>query len=579
MKKDSSTLKRVLKYIGRQKYLLPVSIFFALLSVAVTLFIPYLIGRAIDLIVSQGNVDTKKIVNILLVATVFIGLGALSQWLLSVINNKITYRVLSDVRRDAFNKLSSLPLSYIDRTPSGDVLSRITADSEQLADGLLVGFTQLFTGILTIIGTLCMLLVIDYRVALAVVILTPLSLLVARFIANRSHALFLEQSKANAKCTAFINERLEGQKIIKAFSAEDETVSEFEKLNDEATKISTNAVFFSSLVNPTTRFVNSIVYAATALFGSLIAIFGGGTLLIGELSCLLAYANQYTKPFNEISGVVAEFQGALASASRVFALMDEKEEETDEGKLEIGCAVGEVSFKDVSFSYTAEKPLLKNISFEALAGKRVAIVGPTGSGKTTLINLLMRFYDVDEGEISLDGADIRNITRRSLRKSYGMVLQDTWFQSGTVRELISLSKPESTDEEIVAAAKAAHADGFIKRLPNGYDTKIGKGGVLLSKGQGQLLSIARIILKLPPVLILDEATSNIDTRTEMKINSAFLSMMEGRTSFIVAHRLSTIRNADLILVMKDGNIVETGTHKTLIEKRGFYYELLMAARK
>ena len=579
MKKKQNTLSRVITYIGKYKYLLPVSIFFALLIVAVNLLVPYLIGEAIDLIVSRGNVDIVKITEILLYTVLLIGCGALSQWLLSVINNRITYRVLSEVRRDAFNKLSRLPISYLDRTPNGDVLSRITADSEQLADGLLLGFTQMFTGILTIVGTLCMLLVIDYRVALTVVILTPLSLLVARFIANRSHSLFVEQSKAKAKSTAFINERLEGQKIIKSFAAEDETLSEFEKINDEAAKISTNAVFFSSLVNPTTRFVNSIVYAATALFGSLIAIFGGGTLLIGELSCLLAYANQYTKPFNEISGVVAEFQNALASASRVFALMDESEEESDEGKLEIGRAVGEVSFKDVSFSYTAEKPLLKNISLEALAGKRVAIVGPTGSGKTTLINLLMRFYDVDGGVISLDGEDIRNITRHSLRANYGMVLQDTWFQSGTVKELISLSKPDATDEEIVAAAKAAHADGFIKRLPNGYDTLVGDGGVELSQGQGQLLSIARIMLKLPPVLILDEATSNIDTRTEMKINSAFLSMMKGRTSFIVAHRLSTIRNADLILVMRDGNIVETGTHKTLIEKRGFYYELLMAAKK
>lgn len=580
MKDKNSTLKRVLLYIGKYKYLLPVSIFFALLSVAVTLFVPFLIGRAIDLTVGKGNVDFEKIIPILIFSAVLVGIGALSQWLMSLINNRITYRVAMDVRRDAFSKLQKLPISYIDKTPHGDTLNRITADTEQFADGLLLGFTQLFTGILTILGTLVMLWVIDLRVAVVVAVLTPMSLFAAKFIASSVHKLFVKQSEAKAESTAFVNEILEGQKTVKAFSAEDETLEKYEKINGHLTDVSTKSIFFSSLVNPSTRFLNSIVYGAVALVGSLIAISeGGGELLIGELSCLLAYANQYTKPFNEISGVIAEFQNSLASASRVFMLIDETEEVSDEGLTELTGADGNVSFSDVCFSYTEEKPLLTGISLDVTEGKHVAIVGPTGCGKTTLINLLMRFYDVRRGKITLDGHDIRDVTRHSLRNNYGMVLQDTWLNAGRVSDIIRLGKPDASEEEIVAAAKSAHAHSFIKRLPNGYDTYIGENGQGLSQGQKQLLSIARVMINIPPILILDEATSNIDTRTEMKINSAFKAMTKGRTSFIVAHRLSTIMNADLILVMNKGNIVEMGTHKELISKKGFYYGLLQSSRK
>ena len=581
MKKKQNTLSRVITYIGKYKYLLPVSIFFALLIVAVNLLVPYLIGEAIDLIVGKGNVDLDGVSRYLFFAVLLILLGALSQWIMSAINNSITYRVAKDLRADAFNKLQRLPFSYIDRTPHGDTLSRITNDTEQLSEGLLLGFTQMFTGILTIIGTLVMLIAINFKVALVVVLLTPLSLFIAKFIASRTHRFFVMQSKAKADNTAFVNEILEGQKVVKAFSHEDEAIRDFSKINDNLEKCSLNAIFFSSLTNPTTRFVNNIVYAAVALVGATIATGNfGGAVLIGELSCLLAYANQYTKPFNEISGVIAEFQNSLASAGRVFQLIDEEEEIPDgENSLALDAPKGNIIFDGVHFSYSKEKPLLENISIDVESGKRVAIVGPTGSGKTTLINLLMRFYDVNRGQILLDGANIKNIKRSSLRKNFGMVLQDTWLGVGTVRDIIRLSKPGASDDEVILAAKAAHAHSFIKRLPSSYDTFIGEDGGGLSQGQKQLLCIARVMLCLPPMVILDEATSSIDTRTELKINDAFSKMMQGRTSFIVAHRLSTIEKADIILVMKGGNIVEQGTHESLMKLGGFYYELHSAARK
>jgi ATP-binding cassette subfamily B protein len=576
----NKTLNRVLSYVGKYKYLLPVSIFFALTSVIATLFIPLLIGRAIDFIVGKGDVDFEKIVPILFCVLALIGIGALSTWLMSVINNRITYKVSMDVKNDAFEKIRRLPTSYLDNTQSGDILNRITSDTEQLSEGLLLGFTQLFTGVLTIVGTLAMLVIIDWRVAAAVFILTPLSLFVSRFIAKRVHNLFVKQSKAKAENTSYINEMIREAKLVRAFSYEREASEKFSEKNGRLTKISTNAIFFSSLVNPSTRFVNSIVYAACALIGSFLAIgASGGAILIGELSSLLAYANQYTKPFNEISGVIAEFQGSLASAERVFQLLDEKEETESADACEITDVKGDIKFTDVYFSYTPEKPLLTGINLSVFAGKRVAIVGPTGCGKTTLINLLMRFYDVSSGEISLDGKAINEIKRKSLRRSYGMVLQDTWLSSGTVADIIAMGKPNALREEITEAARLSHADGFIKRLPNGYDTYIGEGGIELSAGQKQLLSIARVMINIPPMLILDEATSNIDTRTEMKINAAFSKMMEGRTSFIVAHRLSTIINSDIILVMNDGNIVESGTHSELIALGGFYSQLYNSSQK
>ena len=573
MKKN--TLKRVLSYIGRYKYLLPVSLLFAVISVFVTLCVPYLIGEAIDLIIGPMDVDLERITTILTAVVLLIGVGALSSWIMSTINNSITYRVARDVRADAFNKIQRLPFSYIDTTPHGDTINRITNDTEQFSEGLLLGFTQLFTGILTIIGTLAMLVVIDYRIAIVVAVLTPLSLFCARFIANRTHKLFVMQSKAKAESTAFINEILEGEKVVKTLSHEDEAVSDFELINEKLTKCSLRAIFYSSLTNPTTRFVNNTVYAVVALVGAILAIGSGeGALLVGELSCLLAYANQYTKPFNEISGVVAEFQNALASAGRVFELIDESEEKADgENAITLENVEGKIEFSGVNFSYTEKRPLLENINLTVKPGQKVAIVGPTGSGKTTLINLIMRFYDVNSGAILLDGQDIRDLTRNSLRRSFGMVLQDTWLGTGTVRDIIKIGYPDASDNEVVAAAKSAHAHSFIKRLPLGYDTYIDESGGGLSQGQKQLLAITRVMLNIPPMLILDEATSSIDTRTEIKINDAFMKMMQGRTSFIVAHRLSTIKNADIILVMKDGNIVESGNHSELLERNGFYREL------
>ena len=577
------TMKKVLGYIGKYRLLLPVSIFLALVSVALTLYVPTLIGEAIDLIArvhepESGSID--RIVSVLLEAGILIVVTAVAQWLMSTINNKISFGVVRDIRNDAFKKIETLPLSYIDKKAHGDVVSRVINDADQFAEGLLIGFTQLFTGILTIVGTLAFMIYLNWVVAIVVFVLTPLSLFIARFIASRTYSMFRERSEYEGKATAYINEIVGNEKVVKAFSAESKTLEGFAKINAGLEKASLKAIFFSSLTNPTTRFVNSVVYAAVALAGALMAIpsINSGAVIalvsVGELACLLSYANQYTKPFNEISGVMAEFQNSLACASRVFELIEEESEIPDKNDaVTLTDVEGSVSLRDVAFSYTPEKPLIEGLNLEVSPGMRVAIVGPTGCGKTTLINLLMRFYDVNSGAISVEGEDIRDVSRESLRASYGMVLQDTWLRSGTVKENIAMAKPDATDEEIVAAAKAAHAHSFIKRLKNGYDTVLGEGGEGLSQGQKQLLCITRIMLSLPPMLILDEATSSIDTRTEIRIQKAFLDMMEGRTSFIVAHRLSTIKGADVILVMKDGHIVESGKHEELLEKGGFYRSL------
>ena len=576
MKKNSS-LGRALKFIGRYKLLMAISAFFAIGIVALTLIVPILIGDSIDLIIGKDNVDIGKIVKLLITAGAVVLLTSVLQWLMSAINNKITYNVVRDMRNAAFQKLERVPISYIDTNAKGDIVSRIISDVDIFADGLLLGFTQLFTGVLTIIGTLVFMLIIDWKIALVVVILTPLSLFIAKFIGTRTHSMFAERQKTNGEATAHINESLSEQKVIIAFSHEDESQKKYDEINDRLKSSSLKAIFFSSLVNPTTRFVNNVVYAAVALAGAFTAVATAGAatpFTVGTLTCLLSYTNQYTKPFNEISGVLTEFQNALAAASRMFELIDKEPEIADsESALDIGEAKGEVTLSDVSFSYTKDKKLIEDLSLNVRDGQRIAIVGPTGCGKTTVINLLMRFYDVDKGSISVDGCDIRSMTRRSLRKNYGMVLQETWLSAGTVRENIAMGKPNATDEEIIAAAKASHAHGFIKRLKDGYDTVIGEGGGSLSLGQKQLICIARIMLSLPPMLILDEATSSIDTRTEIKIQEAFRTMRKGRTSFIVAHRLSTIKNADVILVMKDGKIIEQGNHSELLKRGGFYSEL------
>ena len=572
--KNKSTIKKVLRYIGKYKYLLPVSILLALVTVALTLYVPILIGDAIDLMIGVGQVDIPKVIEILILAVALIGATALSQWLMSMINNRIAYHVARDVRADAFAKIERLPLSYLDTHSHGDLLSRTVTDTEQFSEGLLLGFTQLFTGVMTILGTLALLIVLEWRVAIVVVVLTPLSLFVARFIAKKTHNMFKVQSATKGEQTALIDEMIGNQKVVKAFGYEDKAIERFDEVNSRLGRCSLRAIFFSSLVNPTTRFVNSVVYAAVALAGALIAIGSGGAFTVGTLSVLLSYANQYTKPFNEISGVITEFQNSLASAARVFELIEAEPEIPDrENATVLGEADGNVTLEGIYFSYTPERPLIQNVNLDVKNGQRVAIVGPTGCGKTTLINLLMRFYDVNSGRILVDGHPITSLTRKSLRTNYGMVLQDTWLKAGTIRENIIIGKPDATDEEVKAAARAAHAHSFIKRLPNGYDTRITEDGGGLSQGQKQLISIARVMLCLPPMLILDEATSSIDTRTEMKIQEAFGKMMQGRTSFIVAHRLSTVREADIILVMKDGNIIEQGNHTSLLERRGFYYEL------
>ena len=574
---QKGTLRKVLKYVQRHGFFMVLSILFAAITVALTLYTPILIGDAIDLIVGKGLVDFAGIAAILIKTGIIIGITALIQWLMNTINNRITYHVVRDIRNEAFRKIDILPLSYIDAHPYGDIVNRVIADADQFADGLLMGFTQLFTGIVTILGTLFFLFSISWKIAIVVVIVTPLSLFIARFIANRTYRMFRVQSETRGQQTAFIDEMIGNQKVVQAFSHEGEALEEFDRINDRLADCSLRATFYSSLTNPCTRFVNSVVYAGVALAGALICIATAGAVnpfTIGQLSACLSYANQYTKPFNEISGVVTELQNALACASRLFELIEEEPQIPEPADaVELADVKGSVELNDVSFSYVPDRKLIEGLNLSVKPGQRIAIVGPTGCGKTTIINLLMRFYDVNSGSITVEGTDIRNATRNSLRSSYGMVLQETWLRSGTIRDNIVMGKPDATDEEIIAAAKASHAHSFIKRLPQGYDTVITEDGGSLSQGQKQLLCITRVMLCLPPMLILDEATSSIDTRTEIKIQDSFAKMMNGRTSFIVAHRLSTIREADVILVMKDGHIIEQGNHEELLAKNGFYANL------
>ncbi len=573
MKKD--TLKRIIKYIGHYRIMFFASVLLAAVSVTLTLYLPKLFGAAIDRIVGAGQVEFDPLIKLLITAAVVIAATALVNWVMNIANNRITYNVARDLRNSAVAKLHHLPFSYLDTHTEGETVSRIITDVDQFTDGLLMGFTQLFTGVMTIIGTLVFMLQINWKIALAVVVLTPLSLLLARFIASRTYKMFRLQSAIRGEQTGFTEEMVSNQKIVRAYGREAENMKRFDEINERLRKSSLSATFFSSLVNPTTRVINNIVYAVVAFAGAIAVISGsrGGAaaLSVGGLSCMLAYATQYAKPFNEISGVITELQNAAACAERLFELLDENEESPD-SPAELESAEGQVELCNVSFSYTPDVPLIENLSLSAKPGMRIAIVGPTGCGKTTLINLLMRFYDVCGGEILIDGTPINSVTRHSLRKNFGMVLQDTWIRRGTVRENIAVGRPDASDEEIIAAAKSAHAHSFIRRLPKGYDTVIGPDSGL-SQGQRQLLCIARVMLTLPPMLILDEATSSIDTRTEMKIQDAFSKMMEGRTSFIVAHRLSTVRDADMILVMKDGHIIESGTHTGLLEKNGFYTHL------
>lgn len=574
---QKGTLRKVLKYVQRHGFFMVLSILFAAITVALTLYTPILIGDAIDLIVGKGQVDFAGIAAILIKTGIIIGITALIQWLMNTINNRITYHVVRDIRNEAFRKIEILPLSYIDAHPYGDIVNRVIADADQFADGLLMGFTQLFTGIVTILGTLFFLFSISWQIAIVVVIVTPLSLFIARFIANRTYRMFRVQSETRGQQTAFIDEMIGNQKVVQAFSHEGEALEEFDRINDRLADCSLKATFYSSLTNPCTRFVNSVVYAGVALAGALICIATAGAVnpfTIGQLSACLSYANQYTKPFNEISGVVTELQNALACASRLFELIEEEPQIPEPADaVELADVKGSVELNDVSFSYVPDRKLIEGLNLSVKPGQRIAIVGPTGCGKTTIINLLMRFYDVNSGSITVEGTDIRNATRNSLRSCYGMVLQETWLRSGTIRDNIVMGKPDATDEEIIAAAKASHAHSFIKRLPQGYDTVITEDGGSLSQGQKQLLCITRVMLCLPPMLILDEATSSIDTRTEIKIQDSFAKMMNGRTSFIVAHRLSTIREADVILVMKDGHIIEQGNHEELLAKNGFYANL------
>ncbi len=570
--KQKGTLKKVLRYIKKYWIYLALSIIAASVTVALTLYLPILTGDAIDLILEKGRVDFPGIFDILQKMAVVIFITAFAQWLMNVCNNKMTYRIVQDVRDEAFRKIEILPLKYIDGHSYGEIVSRVIADVDQFADGLLMGFTQFFTGVITIIGTLGFMLSIHIGITGVVVLITPLSFLVASFIAKKTFTMFKLQSETRGEQTAFIDEMVGNQKIVQAFSYEDESLEKFDEINDRLQKASLKAIFFSSITNPSTRFVNNLVYAGVAISGAILAIKGG--ISVGQLSCFLSYANQYTKPFNEISGVVTELQNALACAARIFELIEEEPQIPEpDNAVVLQHADGTVSLEDVSFSYVPDKKLITDFNLAVRPGQRVAIVGPTGCGKTTVINLLMRFYDVDAGAIRVNGHDIREVTRKSLRGSYGMVLQETWLKSGTIRDNIVMGKPDATEEEIVAAAKASHAHSFIKRLPNGYDTVITEDGGNLSQGQKQLLCIARVMLCLPPMLILDEATSSIDTRTEIKIQKAFAAMMQGRTSFIVAHRLSTIREADVILVMKDGNIIEQGNHETLLALNGFYANL------
>ena len=569
--KQIATIKRILTYIKQYRFWGAASLILAVVTVATTLYAPVLVGDGVDLIVDQGLVDFPGLLVILEKVAVVIAITGLSQWLMNHINNKITYRVVKDIRTKAFDRLEELPLSYVDSHRHGDIISRIIADIDQFSEGLLMGFTQLFTGVMTILGTLGFMLSVNPFITLVVVLLTPISLFVAAFIAKRTFSMFTLQSKTRGELTALVDEMLGNQKVVQAFGQEQEAQKRFEEINGRLKDCSLKAIFFSSITNPSTRFVNGLVYAAVGVAGAFAAV--RGALSVGQLSVFLSYANQYTKPFNEISGVVTELQNAIASAARVFELIDEEAEPSEDGAGELGCAEGKVELEHVYFSYDPQVKLIEDLNLAVKPGQRVAIVGPTGCGKSTVINLLMRFYDVNSGQIRVDGQDVRSITRKSLRENYGMVLQETWLKSGTIRENIAYGKPDATDEEIIAAAKKSHAHSFIRRMPQGYDTVISEEGGNLSQGQKQLLCITRVMLCLPPMLILDEATSSIDTRTEIKIQEAFARMMEGRTSFIVAHRLSTIREADRILVMRDGRIIEQGTHRELLEKKGFYAEL------
>ena len=570
--KQTETLKKVLRYIRKYWLYLALSIAAAAVTVALTLYLPILTGKAIDLILEKGLVDFPGIFVILQKMAVVILVTAFAQWLMNVCNNKMTYHIVQDVRDEAFHKIEILPLKYIDGHSYGEIVSRVIADVDQFADGLLMGFTQFFTGVITIIGTLGFMLSINVGITGVVVLITPLSFLVAAFIAKKTFTMFKLQSETRGEQTALIDEMVGNQKIVQAFSHEEETLEKFDEINDRLQSASLKAIFFSSITNPSTRFVNNLVYAGVAICGAVFAIHRGIT--VGQLSCFLSYANQYTKPFNEISGVVTELQNALACAARIFELIEEEPQIPEaENAVVLQRVDGTVALDDVSFSYVPDKKLIQHFNLAVKPGQRIAIVGPTGCGKTTVINLLMRFYDVDSGAIRVSGHDIREVTRRSLRGSYGMVLQETWLKAGTIRENIVMGKPDATEEEVIAAAKASHAHSFIKRLPNAYDTVITEDGGNLSQGQKQLLCITRVMLCLPPMLILDEATSSIDTRTEIRIQKAFATMMKGRTSFIVAHRLSTIREADVILVMKDGNIIEQGSHESLLAMKGFYAEL------
>lgn len=575
MEKKSSqmdALKKVLNYIRRYWFMVGLSLVLAAVTVVLTLYIPILTGDAVDLLLGKGNVDFPAVFLIMKKIAVAMVFTAAAQWVMNTCNNHITYRVVKDIREDAFRRLEELPLKYLDSHAYGDIVSRVIADVDTFADGLLMGFTQLFTGVLTIIGTLIFMLVTNIPIALVVICITPVSFLVAKFIATRTYTMFRQQSETRGEQTNLIEEMIGNEKVVKTFSMEEKVKEQFAEINGRLQTCSLKAIFFSSITNPATRFVNSLVYAGVGIFGAFVAIRGG--ISVGRLSCFLSYANQYTKPFNEISGVVTELQNALACAARIFELIAEEPQVPDkEDALVLEHAKGNVKLENVNFSYVPEKKLIQNFNLEVKPGQRVAIVGPTGCGKTTVINLLMRFYDVDSGKIRVDGTDIRDMTRGSLRTNYGMVLQETWLRAGTIRNNIRMGKPQATDEEVIAAAKSAHAHSFIKRLPEGYDTVITEDGGSLSQGQKQLLCIARVMLCLPPMLILDEATSSIDTRTELKIQNAFATMMKGRTSFIVAHRLSTIQEADTILVMRDGNIIEQGSHEQLLKQNGFYATL------
>lgn len=571
--KKTGTLKKLIKMLGSQVGLFAFSLLLAAVTVAFTLYIPILFGDAINCIVGVGDVDFVAIKTIAIKMAIAIAITALSQWLMSICNNRLSYNLIHDLRSKAFDKLQKLPLSYIDTHPYGDTVSRIITDTDTLADGLLMGFSQLFTGIITVIGTVVLMFGINWKISLVVVVLTPVSLLVAKFIASRTYNMFKLQSETRGEQTSFIEETVGGQKVVQAFCHGDVATEKFEEINERLKNCSLRATFFSSMVNPSTRIINSVIYAIVCLLGALTVVSDSTVLTVGALSALLSYAGQYAKPFNEISGVVTELSSALASANRVFEIIEEPAEKSTDALPEMPTAKGDVALNDVKFSYVPEKTLIDGITLSFKSGQQIAIVGPTGCGKTTLINLLMRFYDVNSGSITVDGTDIRDVTRQSLRKNYGMVLQETWLKAGTVRDNITMGNPNATDEEILAAAKSTHAHSFIKRLPNGYDTVLGEDSGSLSEGQKQLLCITRIMLCLPPMLILDEATSSIDVKTEMHIQHAFNRLMKGRTSFVVAHRLSTIKHSDVILVMKDGNIIEHGSHSELLKQKGFYYEL------